>query len=98
MQELDYRDIKKDYAQEIDQLRRDVPDLQAVKVRVFENFAQSAVNLRVGDTDLMMTVDQARNLAQALRQAAEAIERGVPSGSRKPHHRRKSRARPPASS
>ena len=79
MQSLEYDNLKKEYEEEMKEIREKIEgEVVGLPFRILEDYKRSAVNLVIeGDKPeaFLITLKGARDLALALRQAANKVEK-----------------------
>ncbi len=75
METLEHGDYKKQYPEVLEELKPKFGNLEGVKVTVEENYEKEVVDLSIGLSGLILTIDQARNLAKHIRMAANRLEK-----------------------
>ena len=75
METLEHGDYKKQYPEVLEELKPKFGNLEGVKVTVEEDYHNEVVELSIGNNDLVLTIEQARNLAKHIRMAANRLEK-----------------------
>ena len=75
METLQHGEYEKQYPEVLEELKPKFDNLEGVKVTVEENYKKEVVELSIGNSGLVLTIDQARNLAKHIRMAAHRLEK-----------------------
>ena len=77
MKTLKHGELEQQFPEAAEELQEKFDNLEGVTVTVDENYKKEVVELTVGQKSLVLTIDQARNLAKHIRMAANRLEKNM---------------------